>query len=90
MRPSIRRATAFAGVLLVGIGLGRFVVPLLEVRSEFTALALTTRGRCWFATSETTFFLGQEQKLIDGGIRLECGERREIKKDAFLYCDCDP
>jgi hypothetical protein len=90
LRPFTRRVAAFAGILLVGVGLGRFVVPLLEIRSELTALVLTSKGRCSFGTSETTFFLGQERELTDGGILLKCGERRQITKDAFLYCECDP
>jgi len=79
----------FAGVLLVGIGLGRFVVPLLEVRSEITAIVLTSRKGCSFGTSETTFFLGQPRELTDGGIGLECGERKQLSRNAFLYCECD-
>jgi hypothetical protein len=84
-----RRVAMFAGVLLVGIGLGRFVVPLLEVRSEITAIVLTSRKSCSFGTSKTTFLLGRPRELIDGGIGLECGERKQISKDAFLYCECD-
>lgn len=92
MRTSIRRVSLMAGVLgvlLAGAGIGRFVIPRLEVRSEVTAIIRSGRGRCSVAMSTTTYFLGQPRDLIDGGLGLECGERRRISDDAFLYCQCD-
>jgi hypothetical protein len=85
----IRHIAMLAGVLVLGILLGRFAVPRLELRSEITAIVSTSKKGCGFATSKTTFVLGQPWELIDGGIGLQCGERRQISKDAFLYCECD-
>jgi hypothetical protein len=59
------------------------------MRSELTAMALTSKKGCPFGTSETTYLFGRPRELIDGGIFVECGERRQITKDAFLYCECD-
>jgi len=89
VRTSIRRASLVAGVLLAGVVLGRFVVPRLEARSEITAIVRSSRGRCSFATSTTTFLLGRPRDLIDGGMGLACGERRQMADGVFLYCECE-
>jgi len=79
----------FAGVLLLGMALGRFVVPLLEWRDEVTVIVHARDNECGFALSTTEFLLGQPRRLIDGGKGLQCRERWPLSKKVFVYCDCD-
>src|SRR4051812_29599269 len=88
VRPQLRRYTVWTLILLTGIGLGRFVVPLLEWRNETTAIFLTTKGRCGYSLSTTEYFLGQPRTLIDGGDTVQCGDRKPLSRDAFIACEC--
>ncbi len=89
MRPRVRQYAVWALILLVGIGLGRFVVPLLEWRDETTAIFFTKKGECGYALSTTEFFLGRPRNLVDGGDSVKCGDRKPLSRDAFIACECE-
>lgn len=85
----MRRLLVLGGCILVGIGVGRFVVPRLELRREVTALVRSRDNYCHFNLSTTESIVGQPLYLIDGGKILECGERWRLSDQGFIYCDCD-
>jgi hypothetical protein len=84
-----RRRLALVGSVLLGVALGRLLLPRLEVQTEITAIVRTNKDFCSFATSTTESLLGQPLYLIDGGEIVKCGERRRLSSESFVYCECE-
>ena len=89
MSPRIRSLLAVGGSIVLGVIVGRLLLPRLEPQSEITAIVRAVDNHCFFATSTTESILAQPRYLLDGGKRLECGERWPLSDRAFIYCECD-
>lgn len=83
-----RRHAVLSIVFLVGIGLGRLVLPRLEPRSEVTAILRARNGECGFATATIDYLFAQPRLLTDGGEGLQCGERWQLSDNGYLFCEC--